>query len=336
MKKLIAFILACALCLSACSGFGIEYAKAYVFPESDLSLASKPITSSAPISFSGIFTYNGKVYANDRLRISGWSKVPSEAESFAIYNGYMYYLKQPDGTGVQATSLYRCSLDGTKKKLLSNKANPWNADPFIVNNTLYYNGGDDESESYNGVFSIDLGTLKNKRFLSADCAFAYYSNDYLYYYYQYNSLYRIKLNGGGKARIPSVKRPSVLYENYIYYANDGYIYRTLSDGTKKPEKLAVQVDGMWNSFNVIDDYIFCYYNNGIYRYGLDGSNEKLLTAVEEKVYYAYGFTIIGDMLYFVEGGEIVQVGNQIYTDHFYRISINGGKKEYLKIRWFTS
>lgn len=119
--------------------------------------------------FSVVNSYNGDLYCSYDISMIGavnteiCNPLPyglhnlGTIYSFAIYNGYIYYLTGGLGSDILPCSIYRCDLNGKNNIYIAD--NTYNhADLYIVDDVLYYSIAEtiDGNVRPNGIGKIDL------------------------------------------------------------------------------------------------------------------------------------------------------------------------------------
>ncbi|KDR95071.1 protein of unknown function [Peptoclostridium litorale DSM 5388] len=102
-------------------------------------------------------------------------------------------------------------------------------------------------------------------------------------------------------------------DDYIFYANETYVYRTDKDFSRS-RTLINESSGPWkDSLNIVEDWVFFQQEKEITRMKIDGSDKDRLFKG-----YAVDMHVIGNWIYFInysDGGKV------------YRMDVNGQNKE---------
>jgi hypothetical protein len=96
------------------------------------------------------------------------------------------------------------------------------------------------------------------------------------YYVEHNekeewiNVSRMKLDGTEKSKLVDGEFTTI-DGDWLYYRNDGWLYRTKLDGTSAEKLNDVE---MWSFYGIYNDYIYYgEYSGAAYRINLDGSNK---------------------------------------------------------------
>ena len=300
-----------------------------------VSIAATPnevFAAASVLKLEPIKTYDGDVYAIKEFCISGWKKAPKDSDSFCIKGDYKYYTVT-NGTSGYISKLYRCNLDGSGKKLLSENADP---EGIIVKNKIYFDAALNDDFTDTGIYVIDLDTLKKSKFVGGNTLIDS-DGTYIYSYNDKGNIYRTKLDGTGHKRISNVKGYGYILDgSYIYGSisnikNDTEsIFRIKKDGSGIKKTLKT-ISGGYVVLNVHKGYIYYGTDKGVFRLKTNGTSTKKLTSLPSGSLFATPIKVIDDYLY-----VLCLKDTSPYNCFFYKLPIKGGTLKYLDKKFFVS
>ena len=339
-----------------------------------------PINSDTAISgkisqsFDTVWIYNDKAYALEFNRAPEWESlpIPEDTSSFCIKNGYIYYLyasyegldeipsdfsnmsnAELDETIAKLDSMnpaiYRCDLDGSNvKKLTDNVIGGFDA-PLIINDSIIYvntvkSGGNE------GIYHLNLNTLENtcvvkEKYLSilfADSEFVYYRTPA--YYTPTVKVFRMEFDGANKTE----------NETYLSFAEDGnffvynqYLYHwgnNISQTDKNNFELSkkYELDDFERRDVLAFDGKFVYFYTFSRKLCKMDINSQNPTIIEDFSGGRYGNTyvtrlwFVDDMMYMLLFNMILdESGDGTSTSHYsiYKTPLDGGEIIFTGKEW---
>lgn len=299
-----------------------------------------PLTKIAKSDDGTLYT---STYVEKTTEILDAKKLSIDSEILAVYDNKIYYITNGDDS--YAPELRRCDIDGENDEAVTEFISPLGS-PAIVGEHLYcayYGISDDDINA--GVFRINLNELDDiqentieghpltyEKIADGDYYIYGYDSDYIYYASNDGSvgtvLYRMSLSGEDETKVLNYKQRSeciVVDKNYIFFSsyddiNHCYkIYRSPKDGKGNIDEYAFQC--MTGYFDVLNSRLYFQADRSIYSAEINGSDENMLTYLDENSLYAYSFLRFDDILYFSEKQSISD------KDKVYRLNTSLSEKK---------
>jgi len=326
MKKIIALLLACVLCLSftACRTEATPYGG-----NTNGNLANGGLVAAAGdrIYYSNSNDGN-KLYS---MNPNGTDKQKLNDDSSSYINvigNRIYYSNYSDGR-----SLYTVNTDGSGRQKLNDG---FSACINVVGNRIFYShyldqlrtsstaAGKDNTVAENGIYvmNIDGSGLKQLNTNSVALSICVTGGRIYYVNNEDNGIYSMKTDGSeqkklgdGRADRINVTGGRIYYSNSDYYSSDnGKIFSIKIDGTD-PKKLS---DDTTVGFNVTDGRI--YYVNGddnftLYVMNTDGSGREKLHD-DMSVFFIH-----------VAGNRIYYWDDTSANSRMYSVNLNGSDRQ---------
>ncbi len=318
----------------------------------------------APVrEFKNLCAYEGNVYCGAHGLFG--EEIPVESNIFTIWNGKIYYVEKVQEAFESLTDelmeIKRSNMDGSGVEVLADDVFLAGAGyEKLIGNKLFYGCGYDGNHFMRYVW-VDVETGE-KGEVSSDRIEGILGYDGTYLYYRGNDREK-EQNVLGRVYLEEGRDEILAYfaavdeEGYIEHAAytdgrlycftlsekpEGYDYRTFvyrleirsAETGEVEDVLPMDFTGSANySFLVQDGEVYAAAAGEIIAVTLDGGEKRTVTAMEEGEYWGILYFLPGDgWLYYEAIAETNEkTGN---NDYFYRVPVEGGKKELLS-EWYT-